>query len=143
MRHRVESTRLGRSSAHRKALMAALIRALIREQRIKTTVSKAKLVRPLAERMVTLARRGTLAARRQVVSVLSDGPHVKRLFEVVMPAFAGRPGGYTRIVKLGRRASDSSEMAILEWIGAEPREKRRKKAKGEEAAKGDAKASSK
>ena len=118
MRHKAKSIRLGRTSAHRKATVSALVRALIKEQRIKTTLSKAKLARSEAEKMVTLARKGTLTARRSVASALSDGPHVKTLFEVIVPQCKGRSGGYTRIVKLGRRPSDSSEMAILEWIGA-------------------------
>lgn len=118
MRHKAKSIRLGRTSAHRKATVSALVRALITEQRIKTTLSKAKLARTDAEKMVTLARKGTLAARRRVVSALSDGRHVKALFDVIVPQCKGRSGGYTRIVKLGRRPSDSSEMAIIEWIGA-------------------------
>jgi large subunit ribosomal protein L17 len=104
-----------------------LVRALIKEQRITTTLAKAKTARPLAERMVTLARRNTLAARRRLIATLSDGPHIKRLFEVIVPKFEGRQGGYTRIMKLGRRPSDSSEMAILEWIGAELKQPRQKK----------------
>jgi large subunit ribosomal protein L17 len=128
MRHRVVSTRLGRSTAHLKALRSALVRALIKEQRITTTLAKAKMASPLAERMVTLARRNTLAARRRLIATLSDGPHIKRLFEVIVPKFEGRQGGYTRIMKLGRRPSDSSEMAILEWIGAELKPRRQKKA---------------
>jgi large subunit ribosomal protein L17 len=120
MRHKAKSTRLGRTSAHRKATVSALVRALIKEQRIRTTLPKAKLARSEAEKMVTLARKGTLAARRRVASALSDGQHVKLLFDVIVPQCKGRSGGYTRIVKLGRRTSDSSEMAIIEWMGAPP-----------------------
>jgi len=118
MRHKVKSKRLGRRTAHAKATIAALVRALIREQRIRTTLSKAKLARSASEKMVTVARKGTLAARRQVAAAISDGPHVKMLFETIVPMCKDRSGGYTRIVKLGRRTSDSSEMAILEWVGA-------------------------
>jgi large subunit ribosomal protein L17 len=120
MRHKAKSKRLGRKTAHARAMIAALVRALIKEQRIRTTLPKARLARRASEKMVTVARRGTLAARRQVVAAISDGPHVKALFDTIVPMCKSRSGGYTRIVKLGRRASDSSEMAILEWVGVAP-----------------------
>ncbi|MBM4147462.1 MAG: 50S ribosomal protein L17 [Lentisphaerae bacterium] len=120
MRHKVKSTRLGRTTAHRRATAAALVRGLINEQRIKTTLQKARLTRVQAEKIVTVARKGTLASRRQVVAFLSDGPHVKKLFEEIVPLCKGRNGGYTRIIKLGRRVSDSSEMVLLEWVRSSP-----------------------
>ena len=121
MRHRVKSTKLGRTSAHRKALVAGLVCNLIKERRIKTTVAKAKLARSMAEKMVTVARRETPmnpTARYRAMSVLRQKEAVISLFRDIVPMCAGREGGYTRVLKLGRRRSDSSEMAILEWVGA-------------------------
>ncbi len=118
MRHRVKSKKLGRSSAHRKALVASLVCNLIKERRIKTTVAKAKLARSMADKMVTVARRDTVTARRRAMSVLRQKDAVTALFSDIVPICVGREGGYTRVLKLGRRSSDSSEMAILEWVGA-------------------------
>jgi large subunit ribosomal protein L17 len=117
MRHRVKSIKLGRSSAHRKALVASLVCNLIKERRIKTTVAKAKLARSMADKMVTVARRDTVTARRRAMSVLRQKDAVTALFSDIVPICVGREGGYTRVLKLGRRSSDSSEMAILEWVG--------------------------
>lgn len=117
MRHRVNSTKLGRSSAHQKALAASLVCNLIKERRIKTTLAKAKIARSLAEKMVTVARRDSVTARRRAMSVLRQKDAVGALFSDIVPICAGREGGYTRIMKLGRRASDSSEMAVVEWVG--------------------------
>ncbi len=116
MRHRKKTVKLGRTSAHRNELLANLVCALIDNKRIKTTLPKAKAARSLAEKMVTLGKKGTLAARRQAISTLKNEKSVKDLFEAVAPAFADRAGGYTRIIKLGRRISDSSEMVLLEWV---------------------------
>jgi large subunit ribosomal protein L17 len=91
---------------------------LIDSKRIKTTLPKAKAARSLAEKMVTLGKKGTLAARRQAISTLKQTDSVKELFDNIAPSFADRAGGYTRIVKLGRRISDSSEMVLLEWVDA-------------------------
>ncbi len=118
MRHKTRISKLGRSSAHQKALAASLVCNLIKEKRITTTLAKAKVARSVAEKMVTLGRRGDLAARRQVLSVLHQEGPVHILFAEIVPQMEGRPGGYTRVLKLGRRRSDSSEMAILEWVGA-------------------------
>src|SRR4051812_24354079 len=101
MRHQRAGKKLGRDSAHRKALYANLAGALIEHGRIKTTQAKAKAVKPLAEQMIPLGRRGALAARRHAVSILRSKEVVHYLFEEVAPRFADRPGGYTRIVKLG------------------------------------------
>ncbi|MBT3193259.1 MAG: 50S ribosomal protein L17 [Verrucomicrobia bacterium] len=117
MRHRVKAKKLGRSSAHQKALVASLVCNLIKERRIKTTLAKAKLARSFAEKMVTVARRDTVAARRRAQSLLRQKDAVGSLFTDIVPICAGRAGGYTRIMKLGRRSSDSSEMAIIEWVG--------------------------
>ncbi len=116
MRHRKKTVKLGRTSAHRNELLANLVCALIDNKRIKTTAPKAKAARSLAEKMVTLGKKGTLAARRQAIATLKNEKSVKELFDAVAPAFAERNGGYTRIIKLGRRISDSSEMVLLEWV---------------------------
>jgi large subunit ribosomal protein L17 len=117
MRHRVNVTKLGRSSAHQKALAASLVCNLIKERRIKTTLAKAKVARSMAEKLVTVARRDNVDARRRAMSALRQKDAVSSLFAEIVPLCAGREGGYTRILKLGRRASDSAEMAILEWVG--------------------------
>lgn len=116
MRHKSRISKLGRSSAHQEALAASLVCNLISCKRITTTLPKAKVARSLAEKMVTLGRRDNLAARRRALSVLGQEGAVHELFATIVPQMEGRPGGYTRILKLGRRASDSSEMAILEWV---------------------------
>ena len=119
MRHRVHGRKLGRTSAHRKALFRNQLTALFTHERIITTVAKAKELRPIAERMVTLARTQTLAARRRVATMVQDKEIAKRLFDEIAPRFAGRPGGYTRIMRLGRRHGDNAELAIIEFIDYE------------------------
>jgi len=119
VRHARAGKKLGRDSAHRKALYSNLAGALIEHGRIKTTVTKAKAVKPLAEQMITLGRRGDLHARRQATSFLRSRDVVHKLFAEVAPGFKDRPGGYTRIVKIGPRAGDSAEMAYLELVGEE------------------------
>jgi large subunit ribosomal protein L17 len=119
VRHGRTGKKLGRDSAHRKALYANLAGALIEHGRIRTTVTKAKAVRPLAEQMITLGRRGDLHARRQATAVLRSRDVVHKLFAEVAPLFKDRPGGYTRIVKIGPRAGDSAEMAYLELVDEE------------------------
>ncbi len=116
MRHQRSGKKLGRDSAHRKALYANLIGALIEHGRIKTTITKAKAVKPIAEQMITLGRRGDLHARRQAVAFLRSKDVVHKLFAEVGPAFAARPGGYTRIVRIGPRQGDAAEMAYLELV---------------------------
>ncbi len=120
MRHARSGRKLGRDSSHRKALYANLAGALIEHGRIKTTEAKAKAVKPLAEQMITLGRRGDLAARRRAVSVLRSKDVVHQLFAEVAPRFADRPGGYTRIVKLGPRQGDAADMVYLELVDYEP-----------------------
>jgi len=116
VRHQRAGKKLGRDAAHRKALYANLTCALIEHGRIRTTVTKAKAVKPIAEQMITLGRRGDLHARRQAVAFLRSKDVVHKLFAEVGPAFADRPGGYARIVKLGPRAGDAAEMAYLELV---------------------------
>ena len=117
MRHRVKGRRLGRSAAHRKALGTNLLRGLIEHHRITTTVAKAKEYRPMAERLVTLAREKNLANVRRALRVVPDRGLVGHLFDVIAPHFKDRPGGYTRILRLSRnRVGDDGHMAILEFI---------------------------
>lgn len=128
MRHRVQDKKLGRSGSHRKALMGALVRGLVEEKRITTTLTKAKEARKVAEKLVTSARGGTVAARRNAAGLLRHDKHVSILFDEIAPKYVDRPGGYTRIVKLGKRSSDGSEMAILEWVDMAVPDKKRKPA---------------
>jgi large subunit ribosomal protein L17 len=119
VRHQRTGKKLGRDAAHRKALYSNLAGALIEHGRIRTTVTKAKAVKPLAEQMITLGRRGDLHARRQATSFLRSRDVVHKLFAEVAPLFKDRPGGYTRIVKLGPRPGDAAEMAYLELVDEE------------------------
>ncbi len=120
MRHARAGKKLGRDSAHRKALYSNLAGALLEHGRIQTTEAKAKAVKPFAEKMITLGRRGDLAARRQALAQLRSQYVVHQLFAEVAPRFAERPGGYTRIVKLGPRQGDAAEMVYLEFVDHEP-----------------------
>ena len=119
MRHARTGKKLGRDSAHRKALYSNLAGALIEHGRIRTTVTKAKAVKPLAEQMITLGRRGDLHARRQATAFLRSRDVVHRLFADVAPLFKDRPGGYTRIVRIGPRPGDAAEMVYLELVDEE------------------------
>jgi large subunit ribosomal protein L17 len=116
MRHQRKGRSFGRSAAHRKSMYANLTGALVTHGRIKTTLAKAKEVRPVAEKMVTLGKRGDLHARRQASAFLRSKTVVHTLFADVAPRFEEREGGYTRIVKLGPRQGDAAEMAILEFV---------------------------
>jgi large subunit ribosomal protein L17 len=137
MRHQKKTLKLGRTAEHRKALLANQVCSLIEHRRIKTTLAKAKAVRPLAERMITLGKNGSLHARRNALSILRHKDAVKKLFDEIAPASTGRNGGYTRIIRLGQRASDSAAMAFLEWVDAphvvEEKPPAEKKAKRKEA----------
>ena len=129
MRHQKKTIKLGRKAEHRKALLANQVCSLIEHQRIRTTLAKAKAVRPLAEKMVTLGKKGSIHARRTAFAVLRQKDAVKKLFDDIAPRSAERQGGYTRIVKLGQRKSDAAPIAYLEWVDAalvideEPEEK--------------------
>ena len=118
MRHQKKTLKLGLTAAHRKALLANQVCSLIEHQRIKTTLAKCKAVRPLAEKMVTLGKKGSLHARRTALAVLRQKGAVKKLFDDIAPRSASRNGGYTRIVKLGQRKSDSAAVAFIEWVDA-------------------------
>jgi len=137
MRHQKKTIKLGRTAEHRKALLANQVCSLIEHQRIKTTLAKAKAVRPLAERMVTLGKNGSIHARRTAFATLRQKNAVKKLFEDIAPRSAERNGGYTRIVKLGQRKSDSAQMAFIEWVDmaevVEEKPAEQKKAKKKEA----------
>jgi large subunit ribosomal protein L17 len=119
VRHARAGKKLGRDSAHRKALYSNLAGALIEHGRIKTTVTKAKAVRPHVEHMITLGRRGELHARRQATAFLRSRDVVHKLFADVAPLFKDRPGGYTRIIKIGTRPGDAAEMAYIELVDEE------------------------
>jgi large subunit ribosomal protein L17 len=137
MRHQKKTIKLGRTAEHRKALLANQVCSLIEHQRIKTTLAKAKAVRPLAERMVTLGKKGSIHARRTALATLRQKRAVKKLFDDIAPRSAERNGGYTRIVKLGQRKSDSAPMAFIEWVDmaevVEEKPSDEKKAKRKEA----------
>jgi len=117
MRHRAKARQLSRTASHRKALLANLATSLIKHGRIVTTEAKAKELRPFAERLITLARRGDLHARRLVERRIKDRAAAQKLFKELGPRFASRPGGYTRILKLGHRAGDGAEVARIELLG--------------------------
>ncbi len=116
MRHRQKTVKLQRTASHRRALLANMACSLIEHGRIQTTLAKAKALKPIADKLVTLGKKNSLHARRTAVAYLRHQTPVKRLFDVVAPAAAGRQGGYTRITKLGFRRSDAAPMAIIEWV---------------------------
>jgi large subunit ribosomal protein L17 len=116
MRHKVAGYKLGRSTSHRKALLRSLVTSVIEQERIVTTVIKAKAARPLVEKMITLAKRDDLHARRQAAAILTTPDSVKKLFEKLGTRFGQRQGGYTRIIKLGWRKGDGAEQALLEFV---------------------------
>ena len=120
MRHHRAGKKLGRDSSHRRALYANLAASLIEHGRIKTTEAKAKAVKPIAEQMITLGRRGDIHARRQALAYLRTQEVVHKLFADVAPRFADRPGGYTRIVKIGPRPGDAADMVYLELVDYVP-----------------------
>jgi large subunit ribosomal protein L17 len=119
MRHGVRLKKLGRTSSHRLALLRSLSTSLFKHERIRTTVPKARELRPFAERLITLARKDDLHARRLVIRQIADKDVVKKLFSTLGPRFATRPGGYTRTMKLGPRQGDGAEMAFIELVGSE------------------------
>ena len=116
MRHRTQAKKFGRSTSHREQLLRMLVSSLILNGRIRTTLPKAKAARRDAEKMVTLARKGTLASRRLAAARLRSVEAVQKLFDNVVPAMAGRSGGYTRVIKLDTRKGDGAEMAFIEWV---------------------------
>jgi large subunit ribosomal protein L17 len=140
MRHRKDGFKLGRVTAHRWALFRNLLVALFRHQRIQTTEAKAKAVRGLAEHMITLAKRDTLHARRQVLAMVPDTAVVGQLFGTIAPRFGDRNGGYTRLIKAGRRPGDNAPVVLLELVDRPetPKEKAPKGEQREKAPRGEA-----
>jgi large subunit ribosomal protein L17 len=130
MRHKVAGYKLGRTTSHRRAMLRNMVTSIIMEERIETTVIKAKAVRPSVEKMITLGKKGDLAARRQAASYLMTGEAVTKLFDTVAPRFGDRNGGYTRIVRTVWRKGDGAEKAFIELLGSEQviDEKRQKRA---------------
>jgi len=129
MRHLVKGKRLRRNTAQRRALLRSLVTSFLEKERVRTTLAKAKATRPVAEKMITLAKKDTLHTRRLALRFIYKKPVVKKLFDDIGPRFSERPGGYTRIVKIGPRAGDGADMAILELIGSEFKKKEKKKKK--------------
>jgi len=119
MRHQKSGRKLSRSASHRWALMRNMITSLLRDEKIKTTDAKAKELRRWADRVITLGKRGSLHARRQVLAVVQDKAVVRKLFDTIAPRFKDRPGGYTRIVKIGIRRGDAAPVSIIELVGSE------------------------
>jgi len=142
MRHRKSGRKLNRSASHRWALMRNLITSLLRDEKIKTTDAKAKELRRWAERVITLGKQGSLHARRQALGIVQDKAVVRKLFDTIGPRFKERPGGYTRIVKIGIRRGDAAPVSIIELVGEaatsgaqKPRRRaRRRQAAAQEAA---------
>jgi large subunit ribosomal protein L17 len=116
VRHGKVHRKLNKKPAHRKAMFANMAASLIKHEQIVTTLPKAKELRPIVEKLVTLAKKGGLAARRQAISEVRDVAQVKKLFEVIGPRYAKRPGGYTRVLKAGFRPGDNAAMAFIEFI---------------------------
>jgi len=135
MRHLISGKKLGRNPAQRKALLRNQVTSFLEKERMRTTLSKAKATKPIAEKMITLAKKNTLHARRQALQIIYKRDVVKKLFDDIGPRFIERPGGYTRIVKLGPRMGDGAEMAILELVGTEFKKKEKKKEKLKDKAK--------
>ena len=131
MRHRKGGFKLGRNTSHRRALLRNLVTSIILNDRVHTTVTKAKATRPIVEKMITLGKNGSVHARRQALAYLRGPESVDRLFNTVAPRYATRPGGYSRIVRTGVRKGDASEMAFIELLDAE-QELSEKAAKREE-----------
>jgi large subunit ribosomal protein L17 len=134
MQHNRAGRKLGRTTSHRRALFRNQIASLIKHERISTTLHKAKDLRPLIEKMVTLGKRGGLHARRLALKSVPEADVIHRLFDEIAPRFKERAGGYTRILKLGRRQGDGAEMAIIEFVDYDFSERRAKKVQAEKAA---------
>ena len=116
MRHRLSGRKLNRTSSHRKAMFANMSVALVKHEQIKTTLPKAKELRPFVEKLVTLGKRGDLHARRQIIAKTRDETTAKKLIDTIAPRYDGRPGGYIRVLKAGFRQGDNAPMAIIEFI---------------------------
>ena len=135
MRHKVAGYKLGRTTSHRRSLLRNLATSLILEERIETTVPKAKALRPIVEKMITLGKKGTLPARRQAISYLMTSAAVDKLFDTVGPRFGDREGGYTRIVRTTWQKGDGAEKAFIELLGSEKLVEEKKQKRSEARAK--------
>jgi large subunit ribosomal protein L17 len=133
MRHLVKIKRLRRNSAQRRALLRSLVTSFLEKGRIRTTLAKAKAARPIAEKMITMSKKDDLHSRRRVLKYIFKKSVVKKLFDDIGPRFSERPGGYTRIIKLGQRSGDGAEMALLEFVDYEFKKKTKKKSLKEKA----------
>lgn len=145
MRHRKRTVKLGRTSSHRRAMFRNMVTSLLGQERIETTVAKAKEASRLADKMVTLGKKATLHARRQALAFIMDKEVVGELFSVLAPRYADRNGGYTRIIRTGFRRGDGAELALVEMVGRiaptpKPEKKKKKKAEAPKGPKRDAKA---
>jgi len=129
MRHKRSGNKLGRTASHRKAMLSNLATSIVEHKKIKTTLAKAKEARSVVERLITFGKKGTIAARRHVLKTIRDKKIVKVLFDEVAPQFTNRNGGYTRIIKLGKRPGDGASLAFLELVGFEGVKKEKKKEK--------------
>lgn len=129
MRHLNSGSKLGKQPAHRRAVLRSLVTNLVEKERIQTTIRRAKAIRPLAERLVTLGKRDSLHARRQAAAFLLTPVATKKLFADIAPRFADRSGGYTRIIHTGWRIGDGAELAIIEFLGSELKKKEKKSRK--------------
>ena len=134
MRHLNSGSKLGKQPAHRRAVLRSLVTNLVEKERIQTTIRRAKTIRPLAERLITLGKRDSLHARRQAAAFLLTPNATKKLFADLAPRFADRPGGYTRIIHTGWRIGDGAELAIIEFLGSELKKKEKKSRKKAEEA---------
>lgn len=132
MRHNVAGRKLGRKTEHRLAMFKNLLRGLVINERIKTTIEKAKDLRHYADRIITWGKKGDLHSKRMVYRYLPNHKLVKKVFDDIAPRYMDRSGGYTRVLKLGKRASDGAELAIIEYVGYvfKPKKKKEKKVKG-------------
>ena len=138
MRHKVANRKLGRKTEHRLSMLRNLCTSLLVEERLITTLPKAKEVRPLAERMITLGKRDNLHARRQLHAYLLREAVAKKVFDTIAPRFADRNGGYSRIIKLGNRKGDGADLAIIELLGSELEVKKAERAEKEKDKQGKA-----
>ena len=127
MRHRLSGRKLNRTSAHRKAMLGNMAAALVKHEQIRTTLPKAKELRPVVDRLITLGKRGGLHARRRALAVLGSNKLAGKLFDTLAPRYAARNGGYTRVLKAGFRAGDAAPMAVIELVDRDP------EAKGQES----------
>jgi large subunit ribosomal protein L17 len=139
MRHRVGGKKLGRKTAHRVMMFRNMVTSLLDKERVRTTLDRAKAVRPIAERIITLGKRESLHARRQALAFVKDPAVVGKLFSTIAPRYAQRPGGYTRIIRLGFRDGDGAQMAYIELLGSEfkPAKKEEGKKKGKKGEKSE------